>query len=192
MPFGKGKRFAGSASRAVDLLIGGWSLNGMYTYQSGEPFSVRSGVLTANSTAQSRAALKPGYSLPEAKLQDKQGVIGPVFFQNAEAFTFPEPGGTGLGRNIFQGPSYWNLDASVSKGFQVNERVRVILRAEAFNALNHPNFRNPRDASVGTPTITSSLFGQACCVTLSTASSATTNQNGESWRVIQLALKLTF
>jgi hypothetical protein len=29
-------------------------------------------------------------------------------------------------------------------------------------------------------------------VTLSTASSATTTQNGESWRVIQLALKLSF
>lgn len=192
MPFGKGKRFAGSANRILDLLIGGWSLNGIYTYQSGEPFSVRSGVLTANATAQSRAALKPGYTLPEAKLQDKEGVIGPVFFANADAFTFPEPGGTGLGRNIFQGPSYWNLDASVSKGFKVNERVRMVLRAEAFNALNHPNFRNPRDASVGTPTITSSLFGQACCVTMSTASSATTNQNGESWRVIQLALKLSF
>jgi hypothetical protein len=29
-------------------------------------------------------------------------------------------------------------------------------------------------------------------VSLSTASSSTTNQNGESWRVIQLALKLAF
>jgi len=79
--------------------------------------------------------LKPGVALPKAQLQEKAGVIGPVFF---------------------------------------------------------PSFRNPRDASVGTPTITPSLFGQACCVTLSTASSATTNQNGESWRVLQFALKLSF
>ena len=55
-----------------------------------------------------------------------------------------------------------------------------------------PNFRNPRDASVGTAAINSGLFAQACCVTLSTASSATTNQNGESWRVLQFALKLSF
>jgi hypothetical protein len=61
-----------------------------------------------------------------------------------------------------------------------------------FNALNHANFRNPRDASVGSPAINSAVFAQACCVTLSTASSSTTNQNGESWRVIQLALKLNF
>jgi Carboxypeptidase regulatory-like domain len=192
LPFGRGKKMFGTSGRAVNNIVGGWSLNGIYTYQSGEPYSVRSGVLTANNTAQSRAALKPGYSLPESVLQDKAGVVGPVFFQNADAFTFPEPGGLGLGRNIFQGPSYWNLDAGVSKGFEFTERVKMVFRAELFNALNHPNFRNPRDASVGSPAITSGVFGQACCVTLSTASSATTNQNGESWRVIQLALKLNF
>jgi hypothetical protein len=192
LPIGKGKAFAGNTNRFANTLIGDWSLNGIYTYQSGEPFTVRSGVLTANFTSQSRAALKPGVSLPQAELQSKAGVVGPVFFQNADAFTYPAPGDVGLGRNIFQGPSYWNLDASLSKGFGITERIRMIFRAEAFNALNHPNFRNPRDASVGSPAITSGVFGQACCVTLSTVSSATTNQNGESWRVLQLALKLTF
>ena len=56
-----------------------------------------------------------------------------------------------------------------------------------FNALNHAIFRNPLDASVGRPAINSNMFAQACCVSLST-----TNHNGESWRVIQLALKLAF
>jgi len=192
LPFGKGKKFGGSVNRMIDTIIGGWSVNGIYTYQSGEPFTVRSGVLTANFTAQSRAALKPGVALPEAKLQQKAGVIGPVLFQNADAFTFPNPGELGLGRNIFKGPSYWNLDSSISKGFQVTERVKMVFRSEFFNAFNHPNFRNPRDASVGSPAITSGVFGQTCCVTLSTASSSTTNQNGESWRVVQFALKLSF
>jgi len=192
LPFGKGKKLFGGANRLADTIVGGWGLNGIYSYQSGEPFTVRSGVLTANFSAQSRAALKPGVALPQAELQNKAGVTGPVYFQNADAFTFPAPGTVGLGRNIFQGPSYWNLDWAITKGFQITERVRMLLRTELFNALNHPNFRNPRDASVGSPAINSGVFGQACCVTLSTASSATTNQNGESWRVIQFALKLTF
>jgi hypothetical protein len=192
IPVGKGKKFLGNANRFVDLIAGGWSMNGIYTYQSGEPFSVRSGVFTANSTSQSRAALKPGATLPVAQLQSKVGVVGPVFFANADAFMAPAPGDVGLGRNIFQGPSYWNLDSALTKGFAITERFRMVFRAEAFNTLNHPNFRNPRDASVGSPAITSGVFGQACCVTLSTASSATTNQNGESWRVLQLALKLSF
>lgn len=192
LPFGKGKKMFSQANRLADFLVGGWSVNGIYTYQSGEPFSVRSGALTANFSSQSRAALKPGMALPEAMLQSKAGVLGPVYFANADAFAFPDPGATGLGRNIFQGPSYWNMDAAVAKAFQITERFKLVFRTEAFNALNHPNFRNPRDASVGSPAITSGVFGQACCVTLSTASSATTNQNGESWRVLQMALKLSF
>ncbi len=192
LPFGKGKKLLNSSNRLVNLLLGSWSISGIYSYQSGEPFTVRSGALTANFSAQSRAALKPGATLPEAKLQEKTGVIGPVFFANADAFTFPAPGEVGLGRNIFQGPSYWNFDAGISKNFQITERIRTIFRAELFNALNHPNFRNPRDASVGSPAINSTLFGQACCITLSTASSATTNQNGESWRVVQFALKVAW
>lgn len=193
LPFGKGKKLLSNAPRALHLLVGDWSLNGIYTYQSGEAFTVRSGFLTANGTAQSRAALAPGITtLPKPQLQEKAGVVGPVFFPDASMFVNPGPGQLGLGRNIFQGPSYYNLDLGIAKAFQVTERIRVTFRTEMFNALNHPNFRNPRDASVGSPAINSNVFAQACCVTLSTASSATTNQNGESWRVIQLALKLNF
>jgi Carboxypeptidase regulatory-like domain/TonB-dependent Receptor Plug Domain len=192
LPFGKGKKLMGNANPFLNGIVGGWSLNGIYTYQSGEPFTIRSGVLTANFSAQSRAALKPGIELPQPQLQQKAGVVGPVFFPNADAFTFPGPGQLGIGRNIFQGPSYWNVDLGITKGFRISEKARMVLRTEMFNAFNHPNFRNPRDASVGSPAVNSSVFGQACCVTLSTASSATTNQNGESWRVIQLALKVSF
>jgi hypothetical protein len=193
LPFGKGKKLFGNANSVVNTIIGGWSLNGIFTYQSGEPFTVRSGVLTANGTAQSRAALAPGVNqYPVAKLQDKAGVLGPVLFQDASQFALPAPGQLGIGRNVFQGPIYWNLDMGISKGFQISERIKLTFRTEMFNALNHANFRNPRDASSGTPSIISPVFGQTCCVTLSTASSSTTNQNGESWRVIQMALKLSF
>jgi hypothetical protein len=193
LPFGKGKLLFRDAGRAVNAVFGGWSLNGIYTYQSGEPFTIRSGFLNANNQGQGRAALAPGVTtLPQPKLQEKAGVIGPVFFADASQFVAPAPGQLGLGRNIFQGPSYWNVDLGISKGIQINERFRLTFRTEMFNAFNHANFRNPRDASVGSPAINSNVFAQACCVTLSTASSSTTNQNGESWRVIQLALKLAF
>lgn len=193
LPFGKGKMILGNSGRIANLVIGGWSTNGIFTYQSGEPFTVRSGYLTANGSSQSRAALAPGVTkYPEAKLQDKAGVLGPVLFADTSQFATPAPGQLGIGRNVFQGPKYWNLDLGLSKGFVITERVKLTFRAEAFNALNHPNFRNPRDASVGSPALTSTVFGQTCCVTLSTASSSTTNQNGESWRVLQLALKLSF
>ncbi|GBC78791.1 hypothetical protein HRbin08_02289 [bacterium HR08] len=78
------------------------------------------------------------------------------------------------------------------KKFQLTERVRLDFRTEFFNVFNHPNFENPRNASVGSPTITSSLFGQTCCVTAAVPSSATIIATGEPNRVIQFALKLSF
>jgi hypothetical protein len=41
-------------------------------------------------------------------------------------------------RNSFRGPSAINLDLGVYKNFGFTERVRLQLRGEAFNVLNHP------------------------------------------------------
>jgi hypothetical protein len=186
LPVGKGKAFGSSLPKVVDVVLGGWSLNGIFTYQSGEPFSIKSGVLTHNSASQSRVALAPGVtSLPQATMLEKSGVVGPVLFPDNSAFALPGPGEVGIGRNIFQNPSYWNMDLSVVKGFQLTERLRLTFRTELFNALNHPNFR------AATQTYTSTTFGTTCCSTMSTASSAST-LSGESWRVVQFAMKLAF
>ncbi|MGK4495631.1 hypothetical protein ACSLVN_27870, partial [Klebsiella pneumoniae] len=77
---------------------------------------------------------------PSTDLKEKAGVAGTVLFTDASAFAIPAPGQDGMGRNVFVGPSYWNLDLGVTKQFNVTEKVRLQLRAEAFNALNHPNF----------------------------------------------------
>lgn len=39
LPFGHGKRFAGHVNKLTDELIGGWVLDGTYTFQSGNPLS---------------------------------------------------------------------------------------------------------------------------------------------------------
>lgn len=178
LPFGKGK------------LYGGWSINGLTTFMTGEPFSVRSGVRTSNFSHESRADVTmPGL---QTRLQEKSGVAGPVVFANSAGFAIPAPGANGAGRNIFNSPSFFNADISAGKRFELGERISLQFRAEAFNILNRANFDNPRDASVGTPSFTSTLFGQTCCATVSTASSRSVIQTGESARVVQLALKLQF
>ena len=52
--------------------------------------------------------------------------------------------------------------------------------------LNHPNFDDPRDASVGSPAFTSSVFAQACSATVAPPTTQSIIQSGESARVIQL------
>ena len=193
LPVGRGQRFLGGAPGFVNQILGGWSINGIYNYMSGEPFTVRSGSRTSNSAHESRAVVTDPNL--RARLQERPGTIGPVVFLNRDGFALPAPGSNGAGRNIFTAPSYWNLDLSFIKTFHVTEGLRLQFRTEMFNALNHANFDNPRDASVGTPTflpLSGNNFGRTCCATVAPPSTQTIIQTGESARVIQFALKAQF
>lgn len=189
LPVGRGRRYLGSSHGIVNQVLGGWTINSIYTAMSGEPFAVRSGSFTANGNHESRALVLTPI---QAQLQEVPNVAGPVLFKDASAFAIPAPGQNGAGRNIFTAPGYWNLDLGFIKTFQITERWKLQFRTELFNALNHPNFDNPRDASVGSPSIRSNVFAQACCATVAPPSTQTIVQTGESARVIQFALKLQF
>jgi hypothetical protein len=47
------------------------------------------------------------------------------------------------GRNSLLGPHFRQLDFSLFKNTQLTERLKLELRFEAYNLLNHPNFANP-------------------------------------------------
>jgi hypothetical protein len=185
LPFGRNKRYMNSVPRAVDEVLGGWSLNGISTFESGEPFSVLSGALTANGTHQSYAGPPASSPLPTPQLQQLPGVVGPALFPNNSAFALPAPGSDGIGRNSFYGPVLWNVDASVAKTFAVTERFKLVFRAEAFNLFNHINFTTG-DLSYLSPT-----FGQNL-TEVATGGTRNVVLKGEPNRVMQLALRLTF
>ena len=205
IPVGRDRQFLANAPGYLNQIISGWSLTAIYNYESGEPFSVHSGAATASTSHQSRPDLIG--PAPKTGLFNVPNVIGPVVFEsstfdpstncvtfsNGGKLCIPVAGQNGnLGRNSFRGPSYWNFDFGTLKSFAITERFKLQFRAEFFNLLNHANFENPRNASNGSPTITSSVFGQTCCNAASTASTATVIATGESPRVIQFALKLSF
>lgn len=189
LPVGNGKRFLNSSNKFVNQILGGWTINGIYNFYTGEPFSVRSGVRTSNFSHESRADVVAPIT---AQLQEIPGVVGPVLFKDISAFAIPAPGTNGAGRNIFTASNYWNLDLGFIKTFRITERFKLDFRTEMFNALNHTNFDNPRDASVGSPSIRSSVFAQTCCAAVAPPSTQTIIQTGEAARVIQFALKLKF
>jgi hypothetical protein len=73
---------------------------------------------------------------------------------------FVNPPGTGirygrLGRDVFFGPWFNEMDAGLFKNFQVTERVKMQFRAEAINLPNHPDF-DGIDAN-----LSDSTFGKA-------------------------------
>jgi hypothetical protein len=210
-PFGRGKRWVSNLPRWADEIIGGWTVTMLGLYQSGEPYTLSSGARTSNATHNSTALLV-GPSDP-GTFQLVSGVEGPSMY-NATGFvgapltdphlgcvnvvstqTFfciPAAGQNGTGRNTVFGPSYWDIDAGLLKNFTLTDRFRLEFRSEAFNVLNHPNFENPRNSTQGSATITSTAFGQMCCSTAAVASAQNVNPVGESYRVLQLSLKLNF
>jgi len=210
LPFGRGQKWGSGWSSVVNHLLGGWTVTGIYVFQSGEPFTLNAGVRTAHQTKQARATLRG--PMPSTKLQFVPGIEGPVVF-NADTliedstspynncrqiigtdsyFCIPGPMDPGMGRNVVQGPGFWNFDMGIIKKFSITERVKLDFRTEFFNLFNHPNFENPRNATVGSPTLTSGLFGQTGMVTAAVPSSSTIIATGEPNRVIQFALRVSF
>jgi hypothetical protein len=117
-----------------------------------------------------------------------RGYLNPAAF----AFVCPKNNTTGcaaagkygnIGRNAFRGPSYFNIDAQISRTFPIHESLSLDLRLEAFNMLNHPNFQL---GSLGAnQNLTSATFGQV-------SAQAPTGANTSGARIFQGAVKISF
>ena len=153
LPFGKGHRVGGGAPGWVNMLIGGWQTNGIYTYQSGQPLNF--GVSGAPAYAGNRASYTgAAEAQTSGSISDRLGgVSGGPGYLNAAAFRVPQSfefGDTPRLDSRNRGPASVNLDFSLIKSFPITETVRLQLRGEAFNVTNTPVFGLP-NTTVGNP-----------------------------------------
>jgi hypothetical protein len=175
LPFGAGKHFSGGP--VVNKLIGGWSLNGFLTLQSGPPVSILSGRGTLNRGARSAnntvITTATGSQL-ESIVKFQMTGNGPIFINPSatttggfgvapdgspafpgEVFFNPGPGQVGsLQKLSFSGPWFNNYDFSILKDIAITERHHVDFHADFFNLTNHPNF------FVGDQNVNSASFGK--------------------------------
>jgi hypothetical protein len=150
-------------------ILKGWSINGFTDLQSGQPFTIRTGVDTAGTG--SAGPHRPLY-LPNGQITldpvtgnyrtfttpiNGTGIVS-TFLGNtglplANSQAFPIPFGT-LGRNTFRGPGTVLFNTTVVKTVEITERWKLQLRADFINTFNHRNFKNP------VVTMNSPVFGQ--------------------------------
>ena len=132
-------------------LLRGWQTNGVWSFQTGRPFTVSLHPDFDNSNT-GRASLGFGAN-------DRPNVVRSAALDNpteqrwfdTTAFAVPARGTFGnAGRNILEGPGLAVVNASLVKSTQVTERLNVQLRLEAFNLLNRVNYDQP-DSIVGNP-----------------------------------------
>jgi hypothetical protein len=185
LPFGKGRAFGRGATGFVDKLIGGWQWNGIFNAQSGFPFTPTVGV-NQNGNGDVRIPDVPNRN-PDFKGNVILGVEGfkkTGRYFDPTAFLAPLAGTFGnVSRGAFTGPGFVNLDTSLFKRIPINEKWTLRFRAEAFNALNHPNFNSPVSGSV--------VFNPSDLTKYSGSVGAIT-ETANRERQIQFALRLEF
>ena len=153
LPIGKGKALANTSSRALDMLVGGWSINTVSVYQAGFPLQIYQN----NSNGQfGYAVQRPNEtSTSPATSGSLEGrmynYINPAAFTIAPPATF---GNTPRTLGNLRGPTQANWDISIFKNIPLKERAKAQFRAEALNAFNTPYFYSPNT------NLSSGSFGQ--------------------------------
>ena len=128
----------------LTAVVGGWQLNGIVRYGSGNPFSVLTGQDNAligysrTSSGQERANVNGN---PNLSMSRSRSALAAEYF-NTTAFSQPAPGQFGTSRrNSMVGPGYFQNDISVKKKIPVLPAGRggFEFRADIFNLINWTN-----------------------------------------------------
>lgn len=148
-----------------------WQLAPIVRILSGTPLNITSGI---DNSRTGQGLDRPNYVSGAAVYTGNkvQRTANQAYLSKA-AFTQNTVGTFGnVGRNAFRQPKYYNLDLSLSRNFNVYERLKLQMRLEGFNVFNHP-FLNGF-----TTTLSSGTFGNAT--------------SAADPRIFQAAAKFTF
>jgi len=117
--------------------LGGWTISGISTLQSGRPFTLYSGTNNLSGTANNRINDIPGTLSRRPSSATPVSLIGSATL----AQLTPAAGTLGtLARNSERGDSLLNWNISVAKDIKVTEAMKIQVRGEMFNLFNVANF----------------------------------------------------
>lgn len=165
VPIGRGRAVMNNMPRAADAVLGGWQLNFVYSWMTGNPFTPSYtncssdqdvGVCRADVAGEWRVD-NPSqfgwYAISPTVLTTNGQVSGP--------WGRPQRGSIGnVGRNALRGPRFSQLDFSTFKDFHIREGMKLQLRAEAFNFFNKTNLGMP-NGTVDAPNTAGRIFATA-------------------------------
>jgi len=162
LPFGRNRLVGRNSRGALDALIGGWQLSGLFRLTTGFPFGVTNGFQWPTDWDLSGNAYQTGPVKTGTfhKPNDPSVVSAFSNFDSAQSsFREPFPGEAGQ-RNFLRGPGYFSLDMGLGKRWKMPfaEGHSMQLRWEVFNVLNAVRF-DPLSVNA-TMDFSGSTFGQ--------------------------------
>ncbi len=158
LPFGRGRKMMTAAPPTVNALLGGWQVDGIWTWRTGLPLTIASpacGACQMGGDRSIRANVVPGVS-PSVNNPSAAEWFNPAAFALQTT-----PYGT-VGRDTVWGPGLQQWDLGLAKRFSIGEQRYFQFRGEAFNTFNHVNYQPPVSTvgSAGFGTITAALPGR--------------------------------
>ena len=146
LPFGRGRRFGSGINRIAEAIAGGWLVSGLGTWQSGSPLSVTAsgGGQSPTGATTNRADRIGSGSLDTSTPQrwfDTAAYRLPPYIDPSASRPTRQFGSAGIG--TVYGPRLFSYDMTAQKSFAVTEKLRLRLRAQAYNLFNHPVLGNP-------------------------------------------------
>jgi len=174
LPFGKGRAFLQDMNKAEDFVLGGWQLTGVASFISGDFPQFGNMVATGS----------PCIGNPTPGQWFNSSVFQPI--SSAIPYTLRT---NPLQYGCLTGPMYFDLDGSLSKTFNITERVKTEFKMTAYNALNKLNRGDP-DTN-----IYSSTFGQTLYQGAPGGSFGPSGQGGSNYatgRQVEFGLKIIF
>jgi hypothetical protein len=148
LPFGRGRWMGAGMNRILDGIVGGWSLNGLFTLQSGQPvpFGLANGSIADGTQRPDLLCPKllTGMSLHDVAFSTDPNAS--YYNSNCFSSTTPldqVPGNAPRFSANARGQGIKNIDMGFFKDFTVHEGMKLELRAEFFNLANYTRFRTP-------------------------------------------------
>ena len=138
IPYGHGRRWGSSISKGLDLVLGGWSLDGITTFDSGHPFSpMVSNTASVNADFNGVRADKIGN--PHIANQSTAEWFNVAAFTDPQA---PYRDGTASADSLW-GPAMYVVNLALEKTFKITEGKTLEFRWENYNAFNIDNYGQP-------------------------------------------------
>jgi phosphohistidine swiveling domain-containing protein len=166
----------GPKSGILGRTLGGWQISGVTQTQSGRPFTIVTGVDSSGdgNTGSDRPNINPAGSF-DWDADHKTFVNNGFYVVPLGNNNLPLNQSLGDGnspRNGQRSAGFWNTDLALSKRIDIAGTTRLIVRIDAFNALNQDNYGIP------TNNMSSANFGR--------------NTNNWGRRILQLSGKLSW
>jgi hypothetical protein len=204
VPFGKNKKYLQSGPGA--WLLGGWQVNGVLQIATGAPIdfvngSATAGILNAPGNNNTFNWFGPGpipilhgtgpnspwFKNTICNFNAAKGaIVNTQCFAQVGAENGGIPAFGNLGPNFLSGPGYWNVDASLFRTFDISERWKLQIRANATSIMNTPQWGQPSG------NITSANFGLITGVGNGRSGQTLPGGYGSGGRQFEFGAKLIF